>query len=150
MNQAEQQIEQVMLVVPGKTRYLELIRRVVSGAAHRVGFGEEALIEIVMAVDEACANIIEHGYGCASDDRGDSLKIDLRLQLESNRVTITIRDTGKPFCPTSVAPMDMRDYFTRGRGSGLGIYIMRKFMDEIEHSALPDGGNRLKLVKYLA
>ena len=150
MNQAEQQIEQVMLVVPGKTRYLELIRRVVSGAAHRVGFGEEALIKIVMAVDEACANIIEHGYGCPGDVRGDSLTIDLSLLLEADRVTITIRDTGKPFCPTSVEPLDLREYFTHGRGSGLGIYIMRTFVDEIEHSTPSGGGNRLKLVKYLA
>jgi len=136
--------------VPGRTRYLELIRRVVSGVAHRVGFGEEALIKVVMAVDEACANIIEHGYACTSDAMGDSLTIDLSLRLEPDRVTITIRDTGKPFCPTSVEPMDLREYFTHGRGAGLGIYIMRTFMDEIEHSAPPEGGNRLRLVKYLA
>ena len=53
------------LVVPGETDYLHLIRDFVCAVARKMGFPDQRVGEIEIAVDEACANIIEHAYGGA-------------------------------------------------------------------------------------
>jgi len=152
MSVLEPNPDRVILGVPGKTSYLELIRRVVSGTAHHMGFDEDEIAKIEMAVDEACANVIEHGYGAIEEEPPPSpypTDIDLYVIMEADHITITIADHARPFNPCELPLKDPDDYMTEGRGRGLGIYIMNKFMDEVKHSPLPEGGNELRLVKYL-
>ena len=152
MSILESDHDRVVLGVPGKTHYLELIRRVVSGTAHHMGFDEDEAAKIEMAVDEACANVIEHGYGAIDDEPRVSpypTDIDLYVIMQADRITITIADHARPFNPTELPLTDPEDYLAEGRGRGLGVYIMSKFMDEVKHNPLPGGGNELRLVKYL-
>lgn len=148
MNIHSSNFDRVVLTVPGKAEYLDLIRRVVTDVVQRMGFDEEDAAKIEMAVDEACTNVIDHSLaeGAAPDAPE---KIDLTLSIEVDRIVITITDAGQPFSPVDFEPIDLQTYFASGEGHGLGIYIMKTFMDEVVHSEPPDGGNQLTLVKYL-
>lgn len=141
--------DQINLGVPGSTKYLALIRQVVSSAAHRMGFEEDAVTKIVMAVDEACSNVIEHGYAGLGERERAKLKVDLDLLLRADRMTINITDCGRPFSLGNVEDKGLYEYFVKGEGRGLGVHIMKMFMDEVEHRPLPQGGNQLRLTKYL-
>lgn len=141
--------DQIRLGVPGSTKYLALIREVVLGVADRMGFEEEAAAKIVMAVDEACSNVMEHGYaGLGEVERLRSM-VDLDLVLEADRMTINITDRGRPFSLAKLEEQNLAEYFANGEGGGLGIHIMKIFMDEVAQQPLPEGGNQLTLVKYL-
>jgi anti-sigma regulatory factor (Ser/Thr protein kinase) len=94
-----------------------------------------------MAVDEACTNIIEHAYGDAPGD------IHLGCRVAPGECVITIRDRGRPFDPESVPPPDLTCDLEDRRAGGLGLYLMRKLMDEVRFSFDPDKGNQVVMIK---
>jgi anti-sigma regulatory factor (Ser/Thr protein kinase) len=97
--------------------------------------------QIESAVDEACTNVINYAYD------GKPGYISLSVAREDNTAVITINDKGKQFDPNSIAVPDTRsDIFDRSIG-GLGIYIMKKLMDEIIYHYDPKTGNTLILKK---
>jgi len=135
MNIRSSNFDRVVLTVPGKAEYLDLIRRVVIDVVQRMGFDEEDAAKIEMAVDEACTNVIDHSLALAEGAAPDAPeKIDLTLAIEVDRIVITITDAGQPFSPVDFEPIDLQTYFANGEGHGLGIYIMKTFMDEVVHS----------------
>jgi serine/threonine-protein kinase RsbW len=77
---------------------------------------------VVSAVSEAFNNVVLHGY--AGQPGGQGL-IDLAIELEPDGIRVEMRDWGASFDPTSV-PVPQLDAMPE---SGLGLYIMRSFMD---------------------
>lgn len=134
------------LSIPGR---LERIRDacafVVSGA-EVAGFSVDELFRIELACDEACTNIIEHAYG--GENAGD---IRITWRIDDRSFTITMSDDGRPFDPDEVpppeVPADPADLDGLKIG-GLGIYFMRKLMDEVEFSRDDHRGNTLVMIKY--
>lgn len=129
------------LTVPGRYDSLESTCRFVAAAAEAAGLSDRDSAHCQLAVDEACTNIIEHGY--RGEGRGD---IRLRCDIEPNALTITIRDAAKYFDPDSVPHPNLRAPLDEIRIGGLGLYFMRNVMDAVEFS-YEEGGNKLVLVK---
>ncbi|WP_240762894.1 MULTISPECIES: ATP-binding protein [unclassified Micromonospora] len=95
---------------------------------------DEADVEVVLiAVGEACANAIEHGYRFAP---GASVTVSARLRAE--RLEVEIRDTG-----------GWREGPSQGRDRGRGRLIMARLMDEAQLDGTPDG-TTVRLVKQLS
>jgi len=115
------------------------ITRVLKGA----GAGERSIFEVQMAIDEACTNIIRYAY---PEQKGT---ITLICKLVNDDFTVTIRDRGKPFDPSSVPAPDLHADLDKRRIGGLGIYFMRKMMDEVSYSLDAEGGNELTMRKKL-
>jgi serine/threonine-protein kinase RsbW len=126
--------------------YLEDIRKMINLDAVSVGFSEEIASNIAMAVDEACTNLIRYSFNLDPNNQ-----ILIETQFDSKCFTIRIKDNGKPFNPTEVNEPDMIDYFKSFKRGGLGIHIMKKFMDEIIYtpSNSKNSMNTLTLVKSL-
>jgi serine/threonine-protein kinase RsbW len=116
----------------------EFTRQFASGC----GFAPDAVYMIETAVDEACSNIIEHAYKGA-----DIGEIECRLLANSAGLTITLIDRGKPFDPTLTSPPDINAPLEDRDTHGLGIFMFRKIMDEVNYRHMPDGANILTLVK---
>jgi anti-sigma regulatory factor (Ser/Thr protein kinase) len=129
------------LTVPGRFDSLEVTCRFVAAAAEAAGLSDRDSAHCQLAVDEACTNIIEHGYG--GEGRGG---IRLRCDIEPGTLTITIRDQAKYFDPDSVPHPNLHAPLDEIRIGGLGLYFMRNVMDTVEFS-YEDGGNKLVLVK---
>ncbi|MBI4548636.1 MAG: ATP-binding protein [Ignavibacteriae bacterium] len=130
--------------IHSQTEKLEFVRTFISEAAQQFGFDEDSVQNIVLAVDEACTNIIKHSYEYASNK-----DIDIRIMTDDHRFEIIITHQGKPFDPKSVEIPDMPAYLASYRKGGLGMYIMRAMMDEIEYKKLPNNITEVHLIKYL-
>jgi serine/threonine-protein kinase RsbW len=109
---------------------LNNLRDFVAEKAGEFGFDKDTAYLISLAVDEACTNLIRYAY--KFDKRK---KIEINIKIESNRMTVIIKDTGKPFNPLDVPPPDMQEYFNEFKRGGLGIFIIRKIMDEVIYKA---------------
>lgn len=129
------------LVVPAKADQLKLVRALIDQAARNMEFSERAAADVVLAVDEACQNIIRHAYG--PDETGD-----IRVSVWHNPGTMVVelRDFAAPIDPSKVRPRDLDDI----RPGGLGTYLMASVMDRIEYLPPPGGkGNLLRMTKAI-
>ena len=132
----------VEAVIAAQPDRLRLLRQVVSEAATTCGFDRDRAAEIVLAVDEACQNIIRHGYQGEPGGR-----IVLRLHRCSDRLVVLLRDFAEPVDVRKVCPRALDDI----RCGGLGTHLMRTIMDEVAFEPPPEGrGNVLRLVKRIA
>lgn len=131
------------LRIPSQTENLEIIREFVTGIARKVGFREEETSKIELAVDEACTNVIEHAY--SKDERK---LIDIVIQIDPQRFTITVTDQGRGFDSGKIQRPDMKKYLEEKRVGGLGIHLMQTLMDEIDFDVIGGRKNQVKMVKY--
>jgi sigma-B regulation protein RsbU (phosphoserine phosphatase) len=142
MQPALAEIEELLeITVPARADRLRMIRQMVSLAATCVGFSDEGASDLMLAVDEACQNIIRHGY------RGDpNGQIRIRLTREGEELVVLLRDYAPPVDQDSVRPRDLADV----RPGGLGTHLMRECVDDMRFLAPPaDGGNLLRLAKRI-
>ncbi|GAB4537387.1 MAG: hypothetical protein Kow0063_24100 [Anaerolineae bacterium] len=103
---------------------------------------KDAIYAVEMAVDEACTNIIEHAYG--GEGRGD---IECTCEVNCDKLVVTLRDYGRSFNPSSVPEPDIQAALEDRQEGGLGVYLIRKLMDEVHFEFTPDAGNILTMVK---
>lgn len=134
------------ITVPGTTESLSILRAFVMGTARRAGLSEVEAGKLEIAVCEACANIVEHAYGVGG---ARAAKIVVRLSLHANRIVITIVDESKESHPVNqMEIVTLEEFIKSNRKRGLGTYIIRKFVDKVEHTFSPRRGNTLRLTKY--
>jgi serine/threonine-protein kinase RsbW len=132
------------LTFPGRYASLEAIREFVVTAAQEAGLSPKSIYAIDLAVDEACTNIIEHAYG--GENRG---KIECTIQVSRDKITITLRDYGKPFDPTNVPHPEFGVPLEKLKTRGAGLYLMKNMMDEIHYESQKKRGNLMRLVKLI-
>ncbi len=132
------------LVVPGRFDRLAEISAFITQAAHAAGLNDDEVFHVEMAVDEACSNIIEHAYVAQTGDIDLACRSPVVGQFE-----VVIRDFGEPFNPEKVPPpavSTQADLDDLSEG-GLGLYFMRKLMDEVRFEFVPGQGNILTMLK---
>lgn len=127
---------------PGRFDSLAKIAEFVARSATMAGLEPAAVYAVEMAVDEACTNIIEHAYG--GEGRGE---IECSCQINSDGLTVRLRDYGRPFDPDSVPEPDIYADLEERREGGLGLFLIRKLMDEVHFEFTPDAGNILTMIK---
>ena len=129
------------LSFPARADRLKLVRRTVSEAAEFCGCGPEATRSVVIAVDEACQNVIRHAYGKASEG-----EIALEMRREGGNVVVLVRDFAERVDPGTIKPRALDDI----RPGGLGTHFIREVMDEVTYTEPPEGGgNLLRMVKRI-
>ena len=133
-----------MLQVPSSTENLALIREFVSSAAGQAGFDEKDIGKLELAVDEACANVIEHAYG-----HDVSKEVVVSVTLNDETFKINIEDTGKGFDPNSVNQEELEQLINKRKTGGLGMRLMKSLMDEVRYEIEPGKKNALHLMKRL-
>ncbi len=93
---------------------------------------------VVLALDEACANIIRHAY------HGDSgCPIHLRCSFSNGNLECVLRDYGESCDPAKIKGRALDDF----RPGGLGIHIMERAFDVVDYRPMPEG-TQLVLTKY--
>lgn len=129
------------LNIPSRTDNLEIIRDFIIGIARKFGFNDDGIGEIELAVDEACANVIKHAY-----NYDENKKIDITVETNSSKLTITISDQGRGFDPNKLESPEQR--LQKHARGGLGIALIKKVMDEVSFELNP-GNNHVRMVKYI-
>jgi serine/threonine-protein kinase RsbW len=138
-------VEQTFILsVPSDTRNLAMIRDFVEDAVRRSTMGGSDLDKLKLAVDEACANVIEHAYG---NDR--TKKLTIRVSFDPAQVIVDVVDSGKEYDPTAHTPATLEELAAGRRDGGMGIRIMRMATDELLWFPDEHGHNCLRLVKRI-
>lgn len=78
-----------------------------------------------LAVEEHITNVLAHG---------GATEIVIRCRIDTPFLVIEAEDNGKPFDPSSALPPDTKISLKEKPVGGLGIHLMRQFMDEISYS----------------
>lgn len=121
---------------------LDGIRRYVQETCRTTTLTGKDINSILLAIEEACTNVIRHAYLYAPGT------IRLHIAITSDRVTFSIYDRGRSFDFERAGAPDLGRYVQTGRKGGLGIYLIRKIMDEVDYRTIGDE-NRLRMVKFL-
>lgn len=120
---------------------LKLLRSVLRDTAEVAGLDEQDSEAIVLAVNEACMNIIQHAYAMRPDGQ-----IDLAVMREPGALVFHLRDYAECVDQSKIQSRDLDDV----RPGGLGVHLMGCLMDECGFLAPPDdGGNLFQMKKFL-
>lgn len=137
--QKEEGVSETFEVESSKEK-VRFIREQTENIARKLGFNEDTVHNIKLAVNEAQANVIEHAY------HGDrTQKIIFKFTAFSDKLVILIKDFGKSASPKFIKAANNLEEL---EGSGLGVFLMKKYMDNVEYSIIPGKGTELRLTKY--
>lgn len=109
----------------------------------RPGVDEQTLYDLKLAVDEACTNIITHGY--AGMNPGSII---LNVEVAPKKVILSITDFGHAFEPSETALPDIQAGLEDQPMGGFGLYFIYQTMNQVEYETNEDG-NCLRLIKNL-
>ena len=129
------------LTVPGELQSLSVVRGMINAVCKRAGYDDQTRYEIVTAVHEACSNVIIHAYG--SDQQ---LPITLECSLSDEGLEVRLRDAGRQFDINTVPELDP----TEVRSGGRGVFLIRRFLDDVSSTVTADGVNELRMFKRTA
>ncbi len=104
---------------------------------------QQTCYDLKLAVEEACTNVITHGY--AGMNPGSVM---LALEFDQEQVLVTLTDFGHPFEPYEPAAPDVEATLEAGLSHGFGLYFIYRTMDRIGYETAEDG-NHLTFVKRL-
>ncbi|HVL92819.1 MAG TPA: ATP-binding protein [Acidimicrobiales bacterium] len=132
----------LQLELPADARMLPKTRRAVDGYMEDLGSGPDERADVVLALDEACGNVIRHAFPAGADG-----VIRLRAEITDSTVTVQVEDDGVGFDPYSVT----LDRAGHEDVSGRGLGIIRELMTtvELESPVTPSGGTRVRMEKVL-
>ena len=120
------------------------IREFIRRASINMSLSEDITFAFKIAVDEACTNIIQHGY--------KGLKpgpIKLIFERDPGRVTLTLYDKGISFNPENAVEADINADWKQRQIGGLGLHMVKEMIDEIQYDSTSERGNCLKLIKNI-
>jgi serine/threonine-protein kinase RsbW len=125
-----------------KFEYLDEIREFVGEIARKGGFSDKDIYNIQLATDEAASNIIEHAYEKISDG-----VLELSCGMQGDIIKIILIDHGESFDPSVIPLPDLKADLSERKIGGLGIFLMRKLMDEVHYEPKADKSNVLTMSK---
>jgi len=132
------------ITVASKLDNLAKIGTFVADTARRLRVDDDAILDIQIAVEEACTNIIQHAYASKPDK-----PISVGCRLRNQEFIVRIRDFGASFVPESIAKSKLGADILERRASGLGMDLMKKLMTKVKYKFDEARGNELTMVKKL-
>jgi serine/threonine-protein kinase RsbW len=130
----------VSLDVASRFEMLDVVQTVLVQCCGLVGFDEEAIHYMSVAVRESVVNAIKHG-----NQQDETKRVQVLFTLHERALEVQVRDQGKGFDPEGVpdplAPENLLKAY------GRGIFFMRQFMDEVQHSFPSKGGTVVRMLK---
>jgi phosphoserine phosphatase RsbU/P len=129
--------DRLTLSIPSNPQYLCTLRAFCSSLLDTLGFPQAETEKVILAVHEACTNVIEHCY------KGDiTQRIDVTILVSAADITIEIRDYGQKQDIASIKPRPLHDV----RPRGLGTHLMRSIMDHVTYNS-SDTGTLVRMIK---
>ncbi len=134
------------MTITSNARSLPIVRSAVEKMASLEGFAADDAHELTLAIDEALANVIKHGYN-GQPDQPISISLEPVRSADGRAgLSVAVRDRGRQVDPTTIKSRDLAEV----RPGGLGVHIIQSVMDEYNYSCPPDGGMLLEMKKYVS
>jgi serine/threonine-protein kinase RsbW len=128
-----------VLEIPGRKGQLATVRRFLSEILRTtpgLPVTDQQVDNLVLAVNEAVSNVVEHAYGSASEDL-----LRIEIDVRQGQLLVRLLDHGRSFDPDDVpAPV-----FDGTDTSGLGLYMIRSLTDQVSYDRCADGTNCLTM-----
>lgn len=131
------------LCVSSRLANLAQIAEFVSDRARGAGLSETQVLDVQMAVDEACTNAMEHAYGGRSDG-----EVRVCCYVEEDDFVVRVTDHGALFDPSLVPAPDTAAPIEERNIGGLGLFFMRQMVDVIEFGTDHGRGNQITMRKH--
>src|SRR3972149_5767656 len=123
----------VTLDIASRFEMLDVVQTVLTQLCSIMGFGEDATHYMSVAVRESVVNAIKHG-----NKQDESKRVHVQFVLQERALEVQVKDQGAGFDLSDVAdPLAPENLL---KAYGRGIFFMRQFMDEVQHSFPPQGG----------
>ena len=127
------------LDMPSNPRFLSVVRAAIDELSMTVGLPKEECNAVILAVDEALANIIRHAYKSRHDER-----VEFHCLVNEEQMEFTLLDQGEAPDPARICAPCADEFALSGRGT----HLIREIMDVVTYKKVPEG-NQLKLIKRL-
>ncbi len=125
-----------------QTSALSELRSFIQHALNRASLDEIEKHQVILAVEEVCANLIIHSHRCNPKDT-----IQLEIKQSEEKLIFEITDKGEAFNILDYQVPDLKKVMVEKRKGGLGIILVKKIMDEIEFES-GGGTNTCRLIKW--
>lgn len=130
----------ISLVIPAELNEIRRVTAAIDEAMRASAFPDDLISDLQLAVEEAIANTVIHGYHGASGD------VAITIYVTDDAVEARIEDRAPPFNPLIFPEPDPGADIDDRRIGGLGVYLIRQLVDEIVYQYAV-GKNILVLVK---
>lgn len=134
-------VKKELIAIPAQMSYLGQVRDFIEHIGKKYKYEDRLINSFKLVIEEACTNIIRHGY---RDIKGGEITIKAIIRRQS--LTIVVIDQGISYDPRQAATPDLEKYIQIGKKGGLGIFMMRKLMDDVQYN-ITSHGNELRLTK---
>jgi serine/threonine-protein kinase RsbW len=127
--------------LPNKLGYERIAMDCSASFARIVGFASERIEDLKTAVAEACLNAIEHGNKGRPDTR-----VLVTMNFNDDFFSVSVEDEGDGI---SELPRDadiMKKIEKLDAPEGLGIYLIKKLVDQVEFNEMTKGGHAVRMV----
>lgn len=136
--------KKLTLTVPSSTENLALIRDFVTSVGKQARMSDVDISNLELAVDEACANVIEHAYG---HDR--TKEVTIRAIFDESEMRISVIDSGRGFDPSQVQSETLDQLINERKSGGLGMRLIKTLMDDVRYEIVPGQKNELHMTKKI-
>lgn len=140
----ETQMNLVKITIPSDPNNVCVARTAAETFAQRQGFDVEQAGQIGLALNEALANVIEHGY---EGKTNQEIVVTLERVETAGRacLKVVVKDFGRQVDPGAIKGRELDDV----RPGGIGVHIMKAVMDQVQYDCPGDGGMELTMSKFL-
>jgi anti-sigma regulatory factor (Ser/Thr protein kinase) len=127
---------QLELTVPSTAENIPLVRHAVAGFLDGHALSDELASDVLLAVTEACTNVVQHAYRGSPQAGGG--EIEVSAGYVSSELTIAVRDRGLGFSPRVDSP-----------GLGLGLPVIAALTRNVEIRPFPPSGTEVVMTFVL-
>ena len=138
-NMGQKHIE---IQLPSRLWYIEPVLALLKQLAQQLGFCQERIADIQLAIDEICGNAIEHGS--EDDDRGIAISID----VNDHQLDILVRDKGTQDREDWLTTGNLEEIYQRrapDQERGHGIYVVEQLSDKVKMEPNSFGGTDVRV-----
>jgi serine/threonine-protein kinase RsbW len=132
----------VRLDIASRLDMLDMVQTVLSHLSGVVGFDEESVHYMTVALRESVVNAIRHG-----NSGDEQRRVAIEFVVGDRSLEVRVQDEGQGFDPSAVPDPVAEENLLKP--TGRGIFFMRSFMDVVDYSFPPTGGTMVRMVKRL-
>ncbi len=130
--------EAIKLYLPSVLGYEKIARGAAEAVAQELDFQPARIEDLKTAVAEACMNAIEHGNALER-----ATMVSVLINPDPDKIEVRVADVGRQPVPDTLPDPGSGDL------RGWGFFFIKRLVDEMEITQLPDGGNQVRMVIYL-
>lgn len=134
--------ERIEFSLPSDMKYLAQIRDFIFSFVENK-FYKQDRNNMVVSLDEACANAIEHAHAFNRAKR-----IYITLDIFPDRFSMTVRDSGVNTYRADLPNLTLQKEVVKEKGRGMGLILIKRMMDEIVFAPTATNGTSIRMTKY--